>query len=119
MESTLWKLRSAILALLTALSTYVKLWLMSSFGAIARKLPSSFIPENFPKRFLKKEFSVSITYKSFLMLLKVRYKRFLCPLKVGDRAPNINILTLQKMKKKLSDFQNKGRPLVLNFGSCS
>ena len=39
---------------------------------------------------------------------------------VGSKAPNAKLLSLDGFSEKfLLDFQSKGRPLVLNFGSCT
>ena len=39
--------------------------------------------------------------------------------KVDMTAPNIVVKTLEKVDKVLLDFQKPGRPLVVNFGSCT
>ena len=57
--------------------------------------------------------------KTYMVIIRERYLHIVCPLKVGLPAPNINIMTLDGVKKKLLDFQKKGRPLVVNFGSCT
>ena len=59
------------------------------------------------------------SFKTYIVIIRERYLHIVCPLKVGLPAPNINILTLDGVKKKLLDFENKGRPLVVNFGSCT
>ena len=63
--------------------------------------------------------NLNISFKTVLQVVHTYYLRTLCPLKVGLPAPNINILTLDGVKKKLLDFEKKGRPLVVNFGSCT
>ena len=62
---------------------------------------------------------LNLSIKSYLTIIRERYLHIVCPLKVGLPAPNINILTLDGAKKKLLDFEKKGRPLVVNFGSCT
>lgn len=38
----------------------------------------------------------------------------------GQKAPNSEVVSLEDRKLcKLLDFQKKGRPLILNFGSCT
>ena len=73
-----------------------------------------------PKKSIAEDISnLNLSFKSFLQVVRERYLHTVCPLKVGLQAPNINILTLDGVKKKLLDFENKGRPLVVNFGSCT
>lgn len=37
-----------------------------------------------------------------------------------EQAPNMDVIKLDDLsRKKLLNFQSKGRPLVLNFGSCT
>lgn len=81
----------------------------------------TFLPNDWrPKNSTIEDISNSnISFKSFLQVLRQNYLHFVCPLKVGLPAPNINILTLDGVKKKLLEFEKKGRPLVVNFGSCT
>ena len=39
--------------------------------------------------------------------------------KLGDKAPNCEVKTLEGASCNLLDFMKAGRPLVLNFGSCT
>ena len=42
------------------------------------------------------------------------------PIAVGDDAPNVSFVSLDGKKEyKLYDLLQSGRPMVLNFGSCS
>ena len=86
---------------------------------IARTIPPSLADVFVPKSLLNRKFLPRITYKTFLTMLRVQYLHTSCPLKVGMEPPNINILTIDGIQKKLLDFQNHGRPLVVNFGSCT
>ena len=43
----------------------------------------------------------------------------LCSLKIGHKAPNFDVVTFGNIEKKLLDFHKAGRPLVVNFGSCT
>ena len=36
-----------------------------------------------------------------------------------DRAPDADIVTLDGKCERLFSFQNHGRPLIVNFGSCT
>ena len=86
---------------------------------ILQALPENIIPQKVPRKFLKKGFRVGVSYKSFLQMVWTQYLHLSCAISVGQKAPNINILTLQNVRKKLLDFEKVGRPLVVNFGSCS
>ena len=86
---------------------------------VMQALPEQLIPQRVPRRFLKKGFGTGVSYKTFLQLIWVQYIHRSCPANIGLKAPNINILTLDKVKKKLLDFEKAGRPLIVNFGSCS
>ena len=119
MASILWKVRCAVLALAIAVFATIRLVFLQVVLKLLQALPREFIPKRVPERFLKKGFSPGVSYKTFLQLVWVRYLHLLCPLNVGLEAPNINILTLEKVGKKLLDFEKVGRPLVVNFGSCS
>ena len=118
MATILWTLRAAVLAVLTASIYTMILCVGSVLLRLLNNLPRIFLPEKL-QRYLDKRNSLNMSYKAFLTLLRLQYLRFICPLKVGLEARNIDILTLDKVKKKLLDFQKEGRPLVVNFGSMS
>ena len=86
---------------------------------VIKSLPEQLIPQRVRRRFPKKGFGFGVSYKTFLQLIWVQYIHRSCPANIGLKAPNINILTLEKVKKKLLDFEKAGRPLIVNFGSCS
>ena len=125
MADSLWKVWYAVLSLLLAIRVTNTLLLMKAGVKVIEAFPRKLIPTSVQqmysvqKMYLRKGFTVPISHKTFLFLLLERYLRVSNCLKPGVRAPNINIFTFEKVNKKLLDFQKKGRPLVINFGSCS
>jgi len=77
----------------------------------------SFLPkyEGQIKRFAQ----VDLTAKSIAVMWTIMCHKMSCSLQVGMRAPEVPVLTLDKKEKKLLDFQQAGRMLVVNFGSCT
>ena len=118
MASTLWILRAAVLAVPTASMYMVILCIREITLKVLQNMPRILLPEKL-RRYSDKSVLVNVTHETFRTLLQFQYLHLVCPLKVGLEAPNIDILTLDKVKKKLLDFQKEGRPLVVNFGSMS
>ena len=111
------RLVAAILAVPGTLIVY----LMFVIGFLISKMLWYF-PENFLFKhslFLKEARFLNLSHKTLPATYFVCYTRILCTLKVGLPAPNINLLRLDGTRKKLLDFQRAGRPLVVNFGSCT
>ena len=119
MAGILTSLRCAIQAVMIASYRTCRLAVFGIVLQVLHVLPEKLIPNSMPKRWLKKDFGVGVSYKTFLQLVWVQYIHKSCPIKIGLKAPNIDILTLDNVKKKLLDFEKVGRPLVVNFGSCS
>ena len=119
MANELWKLRAVLLALLTTSKVFIRVCIFSVLIKILQALPRTFVPKRIPKQFLDNKSPLNVTHKTFLQMLQVRYTRAMCNLKVGMRAPNINILTVDRIEKKLLDYEKEGRPLIVNFGSCT
>ena len=113
------QIRCAVQALLMAVIGICRFSAISILAKLLQALPEQLVPQRVPRRFLKKGFGMGISYKTFLQMLRTKYRHLSCPITVGLKAPNINILTLENVKKKLLDFEKAGRPLVVNFGSCS
>ena len=119
MAGILTTIRCGVQALLFAFAMTCGLAIGNILLKLVRMLPEQLIPKQLPEKFRKQNFDFGVSYKSFLMVLRFKYLHFSCPTAVGRKAPNINILTLDNVKKKLLDFEKAGRPLVVNFGSCS
>lgn len=64
-------------------------------------------------------FSVNLGTQAFQTMLRDIRRDIVCTTKVGELAPNISIFTLDRKEHSLLNFQNSGRPLIVNFGSCS
>ena len=55
-----------------------------------------------------------LKYHVFKDLLALQHEA-----KLGNKAPNCEVKTLEGASCNLLDFMKAGRPLVLNFGSCT
>lgn len=119
MACTLWKAKCAVQALMFAILMTCVLFFAQIFVKLLQRVPRKFVPKSVPEKYLIYGFSPGLSYKSFKEMLWLEYLHSSCPLKNGVKAPNINILTLENVKMKLLDFEKVGRPLVVNFGSCS
>ena len=119
MTGILTQIRCAVQALVMAVFGTFTCAVLSIFLKLLQALPEQIIPQKVPRKFLKKGFGFGTSYNTFLFILHVKYRQLSCPITVGLKAPNINILTLEHVSKKLLDFGKAGRPLVVNFGSCS
>ena len=110
-----------LVAAVHALSIVVILYIMDNTQVpLFKRLPSSLVPKNYPKYKLAKGFSLNVTYTTFLHVYSTRYKRLGGSIKVGDKAPNPDVVFSDGTKKPLLDaFRRQGRLLVLNFGSCT
>jgi hypothetical protein len=47
------------------------------------------------------------------------YRKSLCNVKVGVKAPPVEVVSKDKKTLNLLDFQKRGRMMVINFGSCT
>ena len=59
------------------------------------------------------------TYKSYCMSYRARYLDWMKIVKTNGPAVNCDVIKLDGTKAKLLDYMKAGRPLVLNFGSCT
>lgn len=64
-------------------------------------------------------FSFNLGWSALRTFIRDIHNDLICNLRAGSDAPNIELLTLDGVPRKLFDFQRNGRPLVINFGSCS
>ena len=64
-------------------------------------------------------FTFNVNSSTLRVTYRDVYSDLSCRLKVGVKAPNIQLNTLEGVKKTVFDFQKPNRPLVINFGSCS
>ena len=118
MPSTARHVWAAVMALLSLLRRFpILLGVCMIAKIMLMLLPDKWTLQYFPR--LKLAANLNISHKTALQNLRVRYIRYLCPLKIGLQAPNINVIGLDRIQKKLLDFQRAGRPLVVNFGSCT
>lgn len=70
--------------------------------------------------FYEDAFSFNICWAALKTIVRENQRDVSCTLNlVGKQAPNINVISMDKVEKKLLDFQKSGRPLVINFGSCT
>ena len=90
-----------------------------TISKLLQRFPNYSILKRFP--LLKDAPNLNIPYKTVLQIFCEKYLHISCPLKVGLQAPNINIIlyVLGEARKKLLNMQQAGRPLVVNFGSCT
>ena len=119
MAITLWKVICAVQALIVTILMISGLCFGQVITMLLRRFPRKFFPKSIQEEIFDKGFSPNVTHKTFLETVRMQYPHFYCPIKVGGKAPNINIITLEKVTKKLLDCAREGRPLVVNFGSCS
>ena len=59
------------------------------------------------------------SYSSLIQCIKCTRLDVLKKVSLGSRAYNASVSTLDGKLCKILDFQREGRPLVLNFGSCT
>jgi hypothetical protein len=60
------------------------------------------------------------SWNGLMLFTKRLYRKSFCQVNVGTKAVNSTVLTLDEGKEvKLFEFMRNGRPLVLNFGSCT
>lgn len=64
-------------------------------------------------------FTLNLGVQAFKTITRDNYRDLICPTKVGDQAPEVSLFTIDGISKRLFDFQVKGRPLVINFGSLT
>lgn len=64
-------------------------------------------------------FSINLGYQAFRTIFRDNRMDVACVNKVNSAAPNITVFSLENKELKLLDFQQSGRPLIVNFGSCS
>jgi hypothetical protein len=64
-------------------------------------------------------FSINLGYQAFRTIFRDNRMDLACKNKVNSDAPNITLFSLENKEMKLFDLQKSGRPLIINFGSCS
>lgn len=64
-------------------------------------------------------FSFNLNLSTVRTMVRDNHADMCCALRTGSPAPDIQLVTLDGLGRRLSDFQTAGRPLVINFGSCS
>ena len=111
------RLVAAILAVPATLIFYLTLAIASLISKILWHFPENALFKR--SMFFKQARLFNISHKTLPTGFVLWYTHILCALKVGSTAPNINLLALDGTRKKILDFQRAGRPLVVNFGSCS
>lgn len=82
-------------------------------------LPSALVPKKMRTRMLKESMKLNVSLETLKVMWRVRYRKALCSLRTGMKAPDLEVLSLEKKRMKLLDFQKAGRMLVINFGSCT
>lgn len=81
------------------------------FGLRFKKLDPAFYEDGF---------SFNICWAALKTIVRDNQRDVSCALnRVGKQAPNINVVSMDKVEKQMLDFQKPGRPLVVNFGSCT
>lgn len=58
-------------------------------------------------------------WKMFKSCLKLISTDHMKTARIAEKAPNPRVIDFSETEHKLLDFAKPGRPLVLNFGSCS
>ena len=116
-RSTGSRVRAAVLAFFKLILCFPMMILIELIAKTLVLFPNNWILKRHPD--LKEAVKLNLSHKAALDFLQSEYLHFLCPLKVGLQAPNIDVITLDGSNKKLLDFQRAGRPLVVNFGSCT
>ena len=111
------RLVAAILAVLGTLIFYLGLVIASLISKLLWHFPENALLKR--SMFFKEARLFNLSHKTLPTCFVLWYTHILCVLKVGSTAPNINLLALDGTRKKILDFQRAGRPLVVNFGSCS
>ncbi|KAH3728797.1 hypothetical protein DPMN_054759 [Dreissena polymorpha] len=64
-------------------------------------------------------FSFNLNLSALRTMIRDNHADLCCSLRKGSLAPDLKLVTLEGLETRLSDFQTAGRPLVINFGSCS
>lgn len=72
-----------------------------------------------PSMFYEDGFTFNITCTTLQIMYRDIYTNLSCYLKVGMPAPDLRLVSLDGISKTLFEFQKPGRPLVINFGSCT
>ena len=111
------RLVAAILAVPGTLIFYLILVIASLISKLLWHFPENALFKR--SMFFKEARLFNLSHKTLPTCFVLWYTHILCVLKVGSTAPNINLLALDGTRKKILDFQRAGRPLVVNFGSCS
>ena len=86
---------------------------------IMRMLPRDKVPSWVPESMLKNGSSLQIRFQSVKNIWKELFYRIQSGARVGARAPNPPLLTMDKKPVNLLDYVVPGRILVVNFGSCT
>ena len=64
-------------------------------------------------------FSFNIGLPALRAMTSDRYLNLTCTIRQGSQAPDMDLHTLDGVCTRLTDLQRAGRPLIINFGSCS
>lgn len=109
------------IATVKAILTFLLMVVMTSIVKLLRLLDRCFgiRTEKVDPVFYEDWFSVNLGTRAFQTMLRDIRQDIVCTTRVGELAPNISIFTMDKSEHSLLNFQNSGRPLVVNFGSCS
>lgn len=69
--------------------------------------------------FYEEWFSLNLGLPALQSMVRDLHLDLKCTAAVGGVAPNLTVFTMEGKNKRLIDFIRPGRPLVVNFGSCS
>ena len=90
---------------------------------VLKRVPCGWIAKHSPLAnsiFLKDDFAFNFSRQTIIHEFQLGYQHALCPVQVGLKAQNVNLLTLNDRKEvTLFDFIKHNRMLVINFGSCT
>jgi len=86
---------------------------------VARRMPREWLPKSIKQRLEEETYLLNVTFKTFLTILRIVYRRHSTKLQDGMTAPNPKVETFDKKTVHLLDFVKQNRPLVVNFGSCT
>jgi len=86
---------------------------------IMRMLPRDKVPSWVPESMLRNGSSLQLSLQSVRSIKQKLYYRIQSGARVGARAPNPALLTMDKKPVNLLDYVVPGRILVVNFGSCT
>jgi hypothetical protein len=110
-----------LLAVLKAIFVFLMMMIMTCVVHFLRLIHRCFgvKTEKIDPTFYEDWFSVNLGYQAFRTIFRDNRLDVACMNKVNSDAPNITLFSLENKEMKLLDFQKSGRPLIINFGSCS